>query len=471
MARLTKVVFVEPSGAYSNVFAQYMTIPMLGPLYLATIAKQAGFDVMILNENVLRRKITSRDLADVDILCLSCLTPSIERGREIARDYKALRTENGQSSRTIIGGIHASMVPDDVVNDFDQVFIGEAETKIVDVLTGKISDKIIRGERIENLDIVPAPDYTLLKNWERVNIWPVMTSRGCPYDCNFCSVTEMFGRGYRMKSVGKVMEEALQYKNHWVFFVDDNFVVHKKRTHELLERVKEAKIKRWSCQIRVEVSRDPELVRHMSETGCQTVYIGFESINPESLKEMQKGQTVDDVKNSIRVFKNYGINVHGMFILGSDSDTKETARLTSKFCRDSGLASVQYMIMTPLPGTELYRRLESEGRLLHKRWDYYDAMHVVFQPKRMTPVELQQGMIECFSDFYSVTHAFHDALSLFFITAWNSIKLLHHRVYFPSWVSPLVKLFGKRVVKKWLAFNRPYLGYLKIITERSSGRT
>ncbi len=238
----------------------------------------------------------------------------------------------------------------------------------------------------------------------------------------------------------------------------------------MLERVKQAKIKRWSCQIRVEVSRDIELVRQMSETGCQTVYIGFESINPDSLKEMQKGQTVDDVKNSIRIFRNFGINVHGMFILGADSDTKDTAAMTSKFCRDSGLTSVQYMILTPLPGTELYRKLEKEGRLLHKRWDYYDAMHVVFQPKFLTPVELQQGMIECFSDFYSVTHAFHDALNVFFVTSINAVRRLHHRVYFPSWVSPLVKLFGKRVVKKWLAFNGSYLGYLKVITESDSGR-
>jgi radical SAM superfamily enzyme YgiQ (UPF0313 family) len=273
-----------------------------------------------------------------------------------------------------------------------------------------------------------------------------------------------------MKSLDKVMEEATQYKNHWVFFVDDNFVVHKKRTKELLERVRSSHISQWSCQIRVEVSRDLELVRQMSETGCQTVYIGFESINPESLKEMQKGQTVDDVKSSIKIFKDFGINVHGMFILGSDSDTKETLPLTSKFCRDSGLTSVQYMIMTPLPGTVFYRKMESEGRLLHKRWDYYDAMHVVFQPKLMTPVELQQGMIDCFSDFYSYTHAFHDAVNLFFITAWNSVKFLNHRVYFPSWVSPLVKLFGKRIVKKWLIFNRSYLGYLSVITISNSGR-
>lgn len=464
MSSSPKVLFIEPSGAYANVFAQYMTIPMLGPLYLATIARRAGFDAKVLNENILGRNINAADIADADILCFSCLTPTVERGKAIAREYKAIRAAQGKPSRTIIGGIHASMIPEDVVHDFDQVFIGEGETKIIDLLHGRITDKIVHGGRLDNLDEVPIPDPRVLVNWKKVRVWPVMTSRGCPYDCNFCSVTEMFGRGYRMKSVDKVMEEVEQFKDHWIFFVDDNFIVHKKRTQQLMEKIKQSRLKRWSCQIRVEVSRDEELVRTMSETGCRTVYIGFESINPESLKEMQKGQTVDDVKNSIRVFRNYGINVHGMFILGSDADTKETIPLTSAFCRESGLTSVQYMIMTPLPGTALYRKLESEGRLLHKQWDYYDAMHVVFRPLRLTPEELQQGMIQCFSDFYSVTHALHDAVNLFFLTAWNTIRRIHQKTYTPPWVSPLVKLLGKRVVRKWLAFNRPYLGYLHVVT-------
>ncbi len=464
MAHKTKVTFIEPAGAYSNVFAQYMTIPMLGPLYLATLAARAGFDAEILNENILSRPVIADDLADTDILCLSCLTPSIDRGRVIAREYKARRTAMGRPSRTIVGGIHASMIPEDVVDDFDQVFVGEGETKIVDLLSGKYTDKIVHGERMDNLDAVPIPNYTLLRHWQKIRYWPVMTSRGCPYECTFCSVTEMFGRGYRMRRVEQVIEEAKQYKNKWIFFVDDNFVVHKKRTDQLLELVRSNGIKRWSCQIRVEVSRNLSLVRRMSEAGCRTVYIGFESINPASLEEMHKNQTVEDVKNAIQVFRNHGINVHGMFILGSDADTAETIPLTSRFCRESGLTSVQYMILTPLPGTEFYRKMESEGRLLHKNWQYYDAMHVVFRPRHLSPEALQKGMIECFSDFYSYTHAIHDAVNLFFITLGNLFRSIRNKVYFPSWVSPLVKLFGKRVVHNWLRFNRAYLGYLNIIS-------
>ena len=455
-----KITFVEPMGAYSNVFAQFMTIPMLGPLYLATIAEKAGYNVSILNENVLGRKIKPSELNNVDILCVSCITTTVERGKAIAKEYKKLRKDLGMASRTIIGGIHASMIPDDVINDFDQVFVGEAETKILDVLGGSIRDKIIYGERI-NLDNVPVPNFRLLKNWEKVKPLPVMTSRGCPFNCTFCSVTEMFGRQYRTKSLERVIEEIKSYETDHFFFVDDHFVLNKNRTKKFLNLLEDNELNlRWSCQIRTEASQDRGLVEQMRSTGCKTVYIGFESINPQSLKEIKKGQTVADIKHSIKVFKDNGINVHGMFMFGSDSDQKEIFRLTSSFCKENGLTSVQYLILTPLPGTVFYRKIEKEGRLLHKNWEFYDALHVVFKPRNFTPAELQQGMIDCFSDFYSYSNALNDALNTFFETFAVLIKKMYRKVHFPSFVSPLVKLFGIRIVRNWIIHNKPYVEYL-----------
>ena len=463
VSKSSKVVFVEPMGSYSNVFAQYMTIPMLGPLYLATIAEKAGYDVSILNENILGRKIKPSELKDVDVLCLSCMTATINRGKEISEKYQTLRKSFGLKSRTIIGGIHSSMIPEDVIDDFDQVFVGEAESKILDVLDGRIKDKIIYGERI-NLDSVPIPNFTLLRGWKKIKSWPIMTSRGCPFNCNFCSVTEMFGRGYRTKSVDRVIEEIKSYNKNLLFFVDDHFVVNKKRTKELLDFLKNTKSNiKWSCQLRTEVSKDRELVAQMRDAGCDTVYVGFESINPKSLQEMEKGQTVADIKRSVKVFRDYSINVHGMFMFGSDSDNKEIFKSTSDFCIESGLSSVQYLILTPLPGTVFYKKIEKEGRLLHKKWEFFDAMHVVFQPKNFSPAELQQGMIDCFSDFYSYTNAFIDAINIFFETSLKLIKSTYKKVYFPSFVPSIIKFAGKRIVKNWIIHNKPYLAYLSIV--------
>jgi radical SAM superfamily enzyme YgiQ (UPF0313 family) len=458
------VVFIEPKGTITNVFDKFMSIPMLGPLYLATIADRAGYHVTILNENILRRKVTKEELKWADILCMSCMTATVDRGKIIADEYKKLRDSLGRESWTIIGGIHASMIPEDVVDHFDQVFVGEAEEKILDLLSGKDRSKIVIGNRIADLDSTPIPDFKLLKNWQSMRAWPIMTSRGCPYDCTFCSVTAMFGQSYRVKSVDRVLEEINSYDHNWFFFVDDHFIVKKKRTHKILHAFEEQKLNlRWSCQVRTELGRDPDLVKKMRRNGCRSVYVGFESINPESLEEMNKRQTPEDIRQSIKVFRKSDINIHGMFMFGSDSEGKDIFRSTSEFCKKSGINTVQYMIMTPLPGTVLYKQLEKAGRLLHKKWEYYDAMHVVFQPKNFSTVELQKGMIDCYSDFYSYTNAFNDGLNLLFNSLVALGKRIYGRAYLPSPIPAIMKIAGKHIVKSWVLNNKPYLDYLKIM--------
>jgi hypothetical protein len=121
--------------------------------------------------------------------------------------------------------------------------------------------------------------------------------------------------------------------------------------------------------------------------------------------------------------------------------------------------------MTPLPGTQLFKQLENENRLLHRQWQFYDAMHVVFQPRNLTPLELQQGMIDCFEEFYSYTNAANDAINLFFDTFGIMLRNLYKKSYLPSIIPSLLKFFGRGIVKSWVAHNRPYLGYLSVITQ------
>jgi radical SAM superfamily enzyme YgiQ (UPF0313 family) len=217
----------------------------------------------------------------------------------------------------------------------------------------------------------------------------------------------------------------------------------------------------WCCQLRTEVSKDRDLVIKMRDAGCCIVFIGFESINPEALKQMHKGQCVDDIRRSIRVFKETGIGVHGMFMFGSDADHLGCFGTTSDFCRASGLTTVQYLALTPLPGTRFYRQMEAEGRLLHKDWQHYDAMHVVFRPKHMTPLQLQEGLISCFSDFYCYLSAFNEALTVVFDTLGTLFRKLYKKAYFPSTIGMLFKFLGKRIVRSWIDHNQAYLDYLR----------
>ncbi len=456
-----KILFVEPRGANSNVFDKFMTIPLLGPIYLATIAEQAGYDVTVINENILGRKISSEELTSIDILGLSCITTTVNRGKEIASEYRKIRKANGFESRTIIGGIHASMIPGDVEPHFDQIIVGEAENIILDVLSGKIKDKIVYTPGYKDLDALPFLSFNLLKESEKMNTYSIMTSRGCPYDCNFCSVTKMFGREYRAQSPQRVIDEILGYKNGVIFFSDDNFAANIKRTDQLLDLMIENEFnRRWSAQVRTEVTKKPKFVSKMKKAGCNTVYVGLESINPQSLKAMNKHQSLEDIKRTIKVFHDNGIAIHGMFILGNDTDTKDVFKRTSDFSIKTGLDYVQYSILTPLPGSRTYSQFEKEGRLLHKKWDFYDGMHVVYRPKNMTADELQRCTLRCYKDFYSFPRAVKSAFNTTVNFAATTIKKTYKKAHFPSVRPTLMRLAGRRIIINWIDYNKAYLKYL-----------
>ena len=233
-----QILIVEPRGVPANVFSEYLRLPLMGTLYLGTILKRAGYEVKVMNENLLGRDLTMSDLK-ADYLLLSLLTPTAERGYELAQKFRALNP----GSRVIIGGIHPSFLPEEAVPFADHVVVGEGEGIIADLVRYGSDQKIVTGSRMANLDDVPIPDFSLLVGHRKLKITPVITSRGCPFGCNFCSVTEMFGRGYRATSVERVMEELAQAPTQQVFFYDDNFTADRKRTHALLDQMIASKVK------------------------------------------------------------------------------------------------------------------------------------------------------------------------------------------------------------------------------------
>ena len=299
---------------------------------------------------------------------------------------------------------------------------------------------------ITDLDALPVPDFSLAGGTADCVIGGrrtvmVQTSRGCPFDCSFCSVTGMFGKRFRYRSVESILEELQRYdtRDHFVFFCDDNFTANKRRAWELIEAMIAQRFHfQWSTQVRTDLGRDPELVSLMKCAGCHTVFIGFESVNPQSLAEMKKNQSLADIREAIDVIQGAGIHIHGMFVFGFDADNRDTVEATVTFARERKLTSVQLLILTPLPGSQLYEQLSAGGRITSFDWELYDTHHVVYRPARFTPYELQRAQINGHTRLYALSEGIR--------------KLACGR-----WVAAGLSFYAWKINRDWQKGNRGYL--------------
>ena len=437
-----RVYFIEAKSPGAHVFSAY-ALPRLGTILLATILRQKGYETRVFIEDI--AKPDWKAFRDVEVVGISTITSTANRAYRMA---DRLRSEG---KTVIMGGPHPTFLPDEALEHCDYVIRGEGEESIVELLEhiegkrpaegiGGLSYKTPTGnahnpsrEFIKDLTEHPAPDFSLVHEWKAKNgVIPIATSRGCPFDCKFCSVIHMFGRKYRFKPIDRIIQEIKEvwFKGAFIFFVDDNFTADKNRTKELLKRIISDGLKiQWSAQVRSDAAKDRELLRLMKKSGCTNVYIGFESVNQKTLELMNKKQGLEDMKSAIAGFKDFGIRIHGMFVLGMDTDDEETIKDTQRFARQMDLETVQFLILTPLPGTPVYEELKAQGRILHTDWSKYDALHAVFSPAQMTPAQLQRGVFKAMARFYS----------------WS--RFIKHVASFNFYCGGLT-LYGKMAVRK-----------------------
>jgi radical SAM superfamily enzyme YgiQ (UPF0313 family) len=259
-------------------------------------------------------------------------------------------------------------------------------------------------------EALPTPDLSLIAGHERMTTKPVMTQWGCPFDCEFCSVTALFSRSVRHRRPDQVIAELEQLHPRRVFFHDDNFVVTKARTATLLEAMHAKDLApSWYAQVRADAALvslahpepDHRFLSLMRASGCDMVMVGVEAITDEALASIGKQLRVANVERAVDAFHGHGIAVHGMFVAGLDTDTEASAVATAKFARRLGIDTFQLMVETPLPGTRLWERVEPAGRLLSDDWSLFDGHQVVMRPAQMTPLELQLSVLEAMRRFYS----------------------------------------------------------------------
>jgi radical SAM superfamily enzyme YgiQ (UPF0313 family) len=461
---ISRITLIEPKNDHLHIFSKFV-LPRLGTILLATILRDRGYKAEALYMS--RKEILARGV-DADLVGISTITATATSAFALADHFR----ERGIP--VVFGGPHVTFVPDEALEHGDYCIMGEGETGfplLVEALNAgrPLSEVpglawkdngVIRknpvAAPIEDLDSLPFPDLGLLDmgSMKKIGVQgvglptvPIQTSRGCPFDCTFCSVTGMFGRGYRHRSTANIIAELKQYdpKKHILFFYDDNFAANPRKTKELLREMIRLQLGfSWSTQVRSDIARDPELLDLMVAAGCSALYIGFESVDPAALKEMKKSQTVEQIRHAIREIRRRRIHVHGMFVFGFDSDTPATTRATVSFALAEKIDSAQFLILTPLPGSGFHTTMLAEGRLIDNAWDTYDAHHVKFLPRGFTPWELQLAQIAAHARFYSPWHVM--------------ARLLRG-----STVGFFVGVYAGALNRRWQRLERDYLRRLRLM--------
>jgi radical SAM superfamily enzyme YgiQ (UPF0313 family) len=393
-----KLVLVNPvnpvrTGLTVNKSSRF---PPIGLGIVAALTPER-WDVTLVDENW--EPFTYRE---ADLVGITAFTASAHRAYEIAAVYR----EHGVP--VVMGGIHASMCTEEALQFVDAVVVGEAETAWPQVLSDVEAGRLQRVYRGEWTDLagLPRPRRDLFH--PDYMFASVQTSRGCPMDCEFCSVTAFNGRRYRRRPPEEVLDELATIPQKMLFFVDDNMIGYGPSSRDqalvLFRGMVERRLdKWWFCQASLNFADDEEVLHWAGRAGCKMVFLGLEAEEVDALAEVNKRlnlqRGVESYEEAFRRIHKAGIAVLGAFIFGMDGDTAEKLGRRADYMIRSGVDVMQTTYLTPLPGTRLFDRLRQEGRLLYTRfpqdWDRYDMTEVVYQPGGMEPAALSQAMNAC----------------------------------------------------------------------------
>ncbi|MFC1974501.1 B12-binding domain-containing radical SAM protein [Chloroflexota bacterium] len=445
-----KIALVNPSQN-----ARYPQPPM-GLGLIAAVLEREGYTVTLLDANALR--LSPEEVvpyvSDADVVGLSAMTPTIGSAMSIAHYLK--RANPGLT--VIVGGAHVTLLPEETLASAPQVDIvvrGEGEETFVDLLRtleneqpledvpgisyrkdGKIASTPERSTSVD-LDSLPFLAYHLLP-WQKYKPHPphgralpfaaIITSRGCPYKCSFCS--KVFGNKFRGQSPERVVDEIAYYKENFgvkeIAFYDDIFTLDKKRAYAIADNIIKRDLKiDWTCEARVNLV-DRELLHHMKQAGCYAVAYGIESASPVILDVLGKGITPAQVEEAVRITREVGMQTVGYFMIGSPGESTDTISKTIEFAKRLKIDFAQFAITTPFPGSELYN-LYLEGGRGSVSWDdfiYWKAgapVSPVFESEGLSRHDLQRWVKRAYREFYLRPAYLWQRLQR--VTSWGDLKV------------------------------------------------
>ena len=417
---MPKLLLINPSNEHKGLGNTRSTSwPPLNLPYIAALTP-SHYDIEVIDENI--EPFTYKD---ADIVGITAYTSSVTRGYEIARIYR------GKGIPTIMGGIHVSMLPDEALKFCDTVVIGEAEgvwaMVIQDFEAGNLQPRY-QGDWIDLYDL-PIPRRDILRT-DFYKWGSIQTSRGCPLNCSFCSVTAFNGKRFRRRSLDDIIEELSQIPQKFVLITDDNIIGHNEEdkawAKAFFTRIRKERIKKYFfAQSSMQFGEDQELIRLAARAGMKILFVGIESINPESLKSYNKSLNLKRLlKNQyfehISNIRKGGIAVLGAFLLGNDDDTIPSFDRTLEFIRTSHIDIIQVTKPTPLPGTTFWEQLADEGRILKTNfpqdWEDYRLTKMVYKPEKMSIEDVYEGFTYLKKSYFSWRETARRTLSTLFTT-------------------------------------------------------
>ncbi len=374
------------------------------PMSLAIVAALTpdNWEIELLDENFDRF-----EYRDADLVGLTALTSQVTRAYEIAEIY------NNKNIPTVIGGIHVSVMPEEAKKYAHTVVIGEAESiwaNVIEDFENKSLRKVYNG-KLNPLVNSPQPRIDLYNPGYAFG--SVQTTRGCPMSCDFCSVHAFNGKQYRPRNIKDVVDDFEKIPQDKVYIVDDNFIGYSTSSTERVKDICREIIKRgikknWFCAASMNIADHDDVLKLAADAGCRMVFLGIESELIDQLEASNKKMNIKiGIENFSKVYDKlheYGIAVLGAFIYGLDSDTSKTIKNRTQYLLNSNIDAMQATILTPLPGTPLFKRMKEEGRLIYDNfpedWAHYDFVEVVFNPKLMTASDLTSSVNEAWNSLY-----------------------------------------------------------------------
>lgn len=332
-----------------------------------------------------------------DLIGISVWTASANRAYALADHYRH------RGLPVVLGGPHVSVCPQEARKHADAIVVGEAESvwgRVLKDAEAKRLQPLYYGQALP-LDRTPIPDWSAVNSSDYVIQSAVSSSRGCVRHCDFCYESCRPKPNYRQRPLADVLKEIDGRPGPVIALIDNDLMASRRYARELLK----ALIPRqrvWLGMTSINTAEDEETLDLMAESGCRTLFVGFESIVPDSLREVHKGcNRVENYLRNVRRIHDRGIMVNGSFVFGFDHDDEEVFDRTVQFGIEARLETATYTILTPYPGTILHQRLETQGRIFDHDWSHYDTTRVVFTPAKLSRETLEAGYFRSYEKFYS----------------------------------------------------------------------